>query len=128
MYVREGVGVNHGPKSTYWKKRADAEITRIYKGRQCLICGSTPCVPHHIVGRANGLLRHDTCNIIPLCNEHHCTSNTLSAHSTNAEAQRMFGLYIMQNHSEIYDWVMDHRHDKGVIDYQARYEELKGVK
>ena len=121
--------MNHSPRSKHYRQKADAELTRIFSAKPCLICGKIEGVcGHHMVDRNHGYLRHNLNNVMPLCPEHHTQSDTLAAHSTNARAQTNFLLYLMENHAEVYQWYQQYKFETGMIDYERAYNELKGVK
>lgn len=43
---------------------------RIVSEKPCLICGRTPCDPHHYIRQSHGGT-DDPKNLVPLCREHH---------------------------------------------------------
>ena len=113
------------PKSKYWRNKCDKEITRISKGKPCIICGSThnTCY-HHLIARRKGITRHDLNNLVALCPSHHAFSNEIAAHSTNALAVRRFTEYLEEHYPHIWEWYTENESKAGSPDYRSAYEEL----
>ena len=115
------------PHATYWRDKADAEITRLHSGRACVVCGT--CLHtcgHHLIPRSrSSYLRHDLRNIFVLCPSHHMFSNTLSAHSENALAVREFANYIEKNFPDRLRYLIENQHVTMRPDYKAAYERLR---
>ena len=120
------------PRSTYWLDKADREITRIYRAKQCLICGAHNPQPHHMICKSRcAYHRHTLENIIPLCSTHHTFGNDISAHSKSVLVVERFVEHIRTHHPEVYHWAQEHQYDtieNGFKpNYLARYEELKEI-
>ena len=49
------------------EKELDRLVQMMHLGRRCGICGCNAEAIHHIVGRANPLLRYDPLNLLPVC-------------------------------------------------------------
>ena len=65
--------------STYWYNRAVEHRTEYFKRQRCLVCGSTPCHPHHLVlVSLSKYHEFSFYNIIPLCPQHHMGGGTNS--------------------------------------------------
>ena len=48
------------PRSTYWRNKADKEITRLFRGAPCIICGTTQnTCGHHLVSKARSATTTD---------------------------------------------------------------------
>lgn len=54
------------------EKELDRMVQELHKNQRCHICGvkSAEAI-HHIIGRANKMLRYDITNLLPVCNECH---------------------------------------------------------
>ena len=114
------------PRSKYWQTKADKEITRLFRGKPCIICGTTEnTCGHHLVSKGRSKInRHDLNNLVALCPSHHTWSNEIAAHSTNALAVRRFTEYLEEHYPEIWEWYVANENKTGTPDYRARYEEL----
>ena len=111
--------------SRYWRNKADKEITRIFRGQPCLICGTTEnTCGHHLISRAHELTRHDIRNLVPLCPTHHCYSNECAPHSKNALAVVEFVNKIISGYPDQYTFWQDNKNLVGKSDYKAAYERL----
>ena len=114
-------------KSKYWRNKCDDEITRLFRGSSCAVCGTTvnTCA-HHLVNKARcAIHRHNFDNLISLCPKHHTMGNEIAPHSTNAFAVRRFTDYLAEHYPHIHEWYEAHQFDKGSSDYRASYEYLK---
>ena len=111
--------------STYWRNRADKEVTKYYTGLPCAICGTTHnTCGHHIVPREVPTFRHDPDNLIPLCEKHHKYSNDLAPHSSNILAQEAFVKWLRENRPKAIELLETYKQFKGVkSDYREAYEE-----
>lgn len=112
--------------SVKWRNKADKEITRLTRGRKCVICGTThmTCGHHFIPRSRSSFLRHDIQNLFSLCPKHHMFSNDIAAHSTNALACHAFVEAIKAKFPERFDYLISNQHKIWKPDYKARYEEL----
>lgn len=50
------------------EKELDRLVQMLHLGQRCRICGCNAEATHHIVGRANPLLRYNPANLMPVCN------------------------------------------------------------
>ena len=113
--------------ATYWKKKADKEVTKYYRGLPCKVCGSTymTCA-HHIVHRSVAYYRHHPHNLISLCPKHHKFSNELAPHSKNPLAVRAFLDFIRQTYKCGYKCLKGYKLHLGEkVDYEQAYLEWK---
>ena len=54
------------------EKELDRLVQGLCKNHRCHVCGVRPATAiHHIIGRANKMLRYDIVNLLPVCNECH---------------------------------------------------------
>lgn len=54
------------------EKELDRLVQMLHLGQRCHICGYHNAeAVHHIIGRANQLLRYDVVNLLPVCNSCH---------------------------------------------------------
>ena len=116
------------PNSTYWRNKADAEVTKYYKGQPCIVCGTTHnTCGHHIVERSlSSYLRHDPLNIVPLCQTHHTMGNEIAPHSKNPLAVREFVQFLQEKRSASYLLLETYKLYRNVkVDYKQAYEEWK---
>jgi hypothetical protein len=58
------------PSEATLRKAWREAVFAVY-GDACIICGGSPCSPHHVVKRRNGILKWDVQNGRPLCAYHH---------------------------------------------------------
>lgn len=49
------------------EKKLDRLVQMLHLGRRCAMCGCNAEAVHHIVGRANTLLRYAPINLMPVC-------------------------------------------------------------
>ena len=115
--------------SKLWRNKADAEITRLYSGQPCAVCGTTAhTCGHHLIpkGRCSAH-RHTLCNILPLCIAHHSMGGEIAAHSTSALVIRRFISWLIENRVDTWKWMQEHERDTAKPDYKARYEFLKEI-
>ena len=120
--------MKHNPNSKYWRKKADAEVSKYYRGQPCKVCGSVQnTCGHHIVARSlSSSLRHSPKNIIPLCHFCHMFSNELAAHSRYQPAQTAFVQWLKDNYPDGYDLLMTYKHYAGSkVDYEQAYNEWR---
>lgn len=54
-----------------WKKKLDALYPKLSQNARCALCGKKAEHQHHIIPRANDLLRYDVKNLLPLCHDCH---------------------------------------------------------
>jgi len=114
--------------SKYWRNKADKEITRIFRGKPCIVCGTKKnTCGHHLISRGHAVTRHDLHNIVPLCPSHHCYSNECAPHSKNAFAVCEFVDLIKTKYPETYTFWQEHKNLISKTDYQAAYEKLKDI-
>lgn len=62
------------PKAGQVRKRNDANRRNLHiavSERGCLVCGHTPCDPHHYPVRASHGGKDSEDNLVPLCRLHH---------------------------------------------------------
>ena len=116
------------PNSTYWRNKADAEVTKYYKGQPCIICGTTHnTCGHHVVERSlSSYFRHNPRNIVALCQTHHTMGNEIAPHSKNPLAVKAFVEIIQESHGYAYELLetyKQYRNEK--VDYKQAYEEWK---
>ena len=112
--------------STYWRTKADTEVTKYYTGLPCKICDKTNTCGHHLVRREVAYYRHHPQNIIPLCPLHHKYSNDIAAHSTNLLAQTAFKEWIEENYRAGYKCLQEQGlHEGEKVDYEQAYNEWK---
>lgn len=112
------------PRSKYWRNKADAEITRLYKNEPCWICHKLPSEPHHLLAKSqHALHRHSLENLMPLCPSHH-RFGKMAPHSVDSMAVQDFNDYIRRVFPDTWAWMEAHRFDKGKPDYRAAYERL----
>lgn len=53
-------------------KELDRLVQELHKNQRCHICGTYHATAiHHIIGRANPLLRYDIVNLLPVCDDCH---------------------------------------------------------
>jgi len=79
-------------------KKIDKLLAEIGKRSFCAVCGAQPAPLHHILPKStHPWLRAVIENLLPTCDEHHCTSNDLAAHSSNLEAQMNFNTWLNDN-------------------------------
>jgi hypothetical protein len=57
------------PSKRAWAKHRDPAYQKWIKTLPCLICGSWPVDPAHVIKRSRG--SDDRKNLVPLCREHH---------------------------------------------------------
>ena len=71
-----------------------AKLDRLYpklsRNRRCAVCGKPAEHVHHIIGRANILLRWDVKNLIPLCQECHQRIHAHKEELILAPARRLY--------------------------------------
>ena len=118
---------NARPGSRYWRNKTDPLVTRFYRGLPCVVCGVTKnTCGHHLVPREWGPGRHDPANIIPLCPSHHCFSNQMAAHSTNAMAVACFVHWLAEYLPRLYEVYEDNLRRRRLAgekpDYRKAYE------
>lgn len=54
------------------EKELDRLVQGLCKNQRCHICGVRQAAAvHHIIGRANKMLRYDLVNLLPVCNDCH---------------------------------------------------------
>ena len=54
------------------EKELDKLVQGLCKNQRCHICGVRRATAvHHIIGRANKMLRYDPVNLLPVCNDCH---------------------------------------------------------
>ena len=113
--------------STYWRTKADEEVTRYYTGLPCAICQTTiDTCGHHIVPRDVPIFRHDPDNLIPLCDQHHIWGNEIAPHSSNLLAQEAFAIWLRCNRPKAINLLETYKRYKGVkSDYRQAYIEWK---
>jgi len=116
--------------SPYWMIRADKLFMSQAYGRPCEICGTEEgTVFHHIVAKSTcKALRYDLMNMVILCPQHHNFSNEISAHSTNAYAQKSFMEWLEREHPLKYDYCQEHQHNKTKFNYKDVYERFQEQK
>ena len=114
---------------SYWKKKADKEVTKYYTGLPCKVCGSEHMTcGHHIVHRSVAYFRHHPHNIIPLCPKHHKFSNDLAPHSNNPLAVEAFLDWLNENCWSGYQCLKEYKQHLGEkVDYEQAYLEWKGL-
>ena len=118
----------HSPKSTYWRNKADKEVTKYYSGLPCVVCGSDYMTcGHHVVSRSiSAYLRHHPFNIIALCPTHHKFSNELAAHSKNPLAQVEFVKWLKKNMPKGYNLLRAYKQFRTEpYNYEENYNEWK---
>jgi len=116
--------------STYWRTKADGEVTKYYTGQPCAICTTThKTCGHHIVDRSLcAALRHDPRNIVALCQDHHTMGNEIAPHSTNALAQRRFTDWIEENLPRAFNLLETYGQYQGrKVDYEDEYEQWREI-
>ena len=115
--------------SKLWRNKADAEITRLYSGQPCAVCGTTAhTCGHHLIPKGRcSMHRHTLCNLIALCPAHHSMGGEIAAHSTSALVIRRFISWLIENRVDTWKWMQEHEHDTAKPDYKARYEFLKEI-
>lgn len=112
---------------SYWKKKADKEVSKYYTGQPCKVCGTTyQTCGHHIVHRSIAYYRHHPYNLIPLCPKHHKFSNDLAPHSKNPLAVKAFLEWLKENYNVGYECLQNYkRHLAEKVDYEENYNEWK---
>ena len=126
--------MKNNPNSKTWRNRCDKLISRLYRGKPCVIClqqgiTNTNTCGHHIVNRSlSAALRHDLHNIIALCPSHHKFGNICSAHSTYQPAQVAFVEWLKRNDGEGYYCLINYKGIEKDKSYQEIYQELSGAK
>ena len=112
----------------YWRRKADKEVTKYFRGEPCAVCGTrlNTC-GHHIVERSlSAYLRHHPKNLIALCPTHHKFSNELAAHSKNPLAVRAFTDWLKANRPNSYALLETYKQYRGEkVDYEEEYEQWK---
>jgi hypothetical protein len=73
------------PSKRAWAKHRDPAYQKWIKTLPCLICGSWPVDPAHVIKRSRGA--PDRANIVPLCRTHHS-----SQEGRNAEFEEQHGV------------------------------------
>lgn len=54
------------------EKELDRLVQELCKNHRCHVCGARKATAvHHIIGRANKLLRYDFSNLLPVCDDCH---------------------------------------------------------
>lgn len=120
--------------STYWRNKADIEITRLFSGSPCAVCGKTEhtCAHHLIPKKRCAMHRFSLENLLPLCQAHHMHGNIMAAHSTSVIAVRAFTSWLIETMPETWAWMQEHQWDgknKGMkINHKTAYEFLKSLK
>lgn len=119
--------------STYWRKKADGEVTKYYTGQPCIVCGTTyQTCGHHLVERSlSAYLRHNPKNIVALCTRHHKYDNDLAAHSKNPLAVKAFAEWVKMNYPEGYKLLVTykqfrtekHNHKEAYLEWKQINEE-----
>jgi len=112
-----------------WIRKLDKIVSDHVSGQPCLVCGSrSGTVPHHLLNRRHLSGRWDLDIVVPLCNEHHNTSNEIAAHSPNPEAQKAFDNWVKDLYPEKAQKVLDKRRDiwYGItINWETIHADLK---
>lgn len=116
----------------FWRGWADELFMEPYRGTPCIVCGRTSTQKkvrkrnsqemvlatfrtgfHHLIPKDGCFLhRYTKRNGAILCSWHHTDCPDLSPHyQYSAMANHRFWLFIMQNNSDLYDWVVAHEND-----------------
>jgi DNA-binding transcriptional LysR family regulator len=115
---------------TYWRNKADKEVSRYHTGLPCAVCGTTRLTcGHHIVERSlSAFYRHHPYNLIALCPDHHTWSNDLAAHSRHPKAVKAFVDWLKEHHPRRYDLLDTYKQHRGEkVDYEENYNEWKAM-
>ena len=113
--------------SKYWRNKADAEFSRIFAGKPCIVCGTTKSTcGHHLIPKGRcAEHRHTLMNGIPLCPTHHTMGNDMAAHSQSSLVVAKFVLWFKEHYLRRMEWYIEHQFDNGKPDYRAAYERLQ---
>ena len=102
-------------KTSLAKHRANADKWCFlwYRGKPCIVCGTTnKTAGHHLIPKSRSLRhRHSTENIVPLCPKHHTMGSELAAHSQSFLVVARFADWMREHRPAQYQWVLDHEHD-----------------
>lgn len=113
---------NHN--SPLWKNKADKEwkiAVHNKWGGKCAICKSDKYVQaHHLIPREMLSHRHIIDNGILLCAKHHKYSFELSAH----KAPIAFTQWLINNHPDIWNWLLEQSPSKDHDSFKTIYETL----
>ena len=116
-----------------FKKKADKEVSKYYRGLPCKICESldkenTNTCGHHIVQRTIAYYRHHPHNLISLCPLHHKFSNDIAPHSNNPLAVEAFVKWLRKNYKQGYKCLKEYKKHLGEkVDYEQVYYEWKEI-
>jgi len=113
--------------SLYWKKKAMKMWGKYqhHTKRACIICGrtrdETKLDSHHLVGRANVMLRNHPDNCAMLCVPHHQYDTVISAHM----APLGFIKHLKENYPDMIAFIEENQFKTGKQNYEEEYELLK---
>jgi hypothetical protein len=117
-----------------YKKKADKEVSKYYKGLPCKVCESQgienthATCGHHIVSRSIAYYRHHPHNLIPLCPRHHKFSNEIAPHSSNVLAVEAFVKWLRKHYKVGYKCLKNYKQHLGEkVDYEKAYYEWKDL-
>ena len=118
--------VDKGPFSLYWRDKSDVLFAKLIKkraGNRCEKCGLRGRMEvHHLIKRNVMRTRCAVKNGICLCSLCH-GSGIGAAHSTHGN--ELFLNWVKCSSFGRYQWVIDHQHDSGRVDWQETFEELR---
>lgn len=111
------------PRSSYWKKKADKVWGAFihYRDDFCMVCGTNRTLQaHHLISRGKIITRHCPENGVLLCATHHIFDPDCSPHAGPIG----FTDFLYEEHNDKYNWVKENQFAKGLVDYEARFNEL----
>ncbi len=89
--------------------------------RRCLVCWNEPVEIHHLIRRGNSVA-WDRLNGIGLCEAHHRTSSTLSAHGTPDK----FRQWLAAKYPDLARWVEANEHRiEPSVDWEEKLREVE---
>lgn len=111
-------------KTKRYEQRLDRLYPKLKNNRRCACCGRPAEHVHHIIPRANTLLRWDIKNLIPLCAECHAKVHNRKQELIISSPRRTY-LEIRKNY-DFKQYLLRHNLTKEDF-YKQKEKELKGA-